>query len=202
MKRPIIRFDRNPAPVQGQGYGINWDTVDSRYTSLHDYLLTAPQVMDPERLRCLLDVYDEFDGEPVIYIRAKLLERVLLTKKIFLDGNPIVGTLTGVRCGVYAYPEWNVSWIKDEMQLAKMTSLGEMKIPQETEELLEKVYRKWKNRTCIALNNKMYKAKYGVNPAQYSKAGMYYDNVSVASGSGIADYCEFSFQVQGLGATH
>ena len=188
MKRPIIRFDRNSAPVQGQGYGINWDTVDSRYTSLHDYLLTAPQVMDPERLRCLLDVYDEFDGEPVIYIRAKLLERVLLTKKIFLDGNPIVGTLTGVRCGVYAYPEWNVSWIKDEMQLAKMTSLGEMKIPQETEELLEKVYRKWKNRTCIALNNKMYKAKYGVNPAQYSKAGMYYDNVSVASGSGIADY--------------
>ena len=180
MKRPIIRFDQNSAPIQGQGYGINWDTVDSRNASLHDYLLTAPQVMDPERLRCLLDVYDEFDGEPVIYIRAKLLERVLLTKKIFLDGNPIVGTLTGVRCGVYAYPEWNVSWIKDEMQLAKMTSLGEMKIPQETEELLEKVYRKWKNRTCIALNNKMYKAKYGVNPAQYSKAGMYYDNVSVA----------------------
>ena len=34
----------------------------------------------------------------------------------------------------------------------------------------------------------MYKDKYGVNPAQYSKAGMYYDNVSVASGSGIADY--------------
>ena len=27
-----------------------------------------------------------------------------------------------------------------------------------------------------------------MNPAQYSKAGMYYDNVSVASGSGIADY--------------
>ena len=54
MKRPMIRFDRNSAPVQGQGYGINWDTVDSRYTSLHDYLLTAPQGMDPERLRCLM----------------------------------------------------------------------------------------------------------------------------------------------------
>ena len=89
MKRPIIRFDRNSAPVQGQGYGINWDTVDSRYTSLHDYLLTAPQVMDPERLRCLLDVYDEFDGEPVIYIRAKLLERVRQPHCVNADRRPL-----------------------------------------------------------------------------------------------------------------
>ena len=183
----VMQFT-SPAPVEGQGYGINWDTAEQRVQELKDFLMTAPQVMDPERLRCLLDVYDEFAGESTLYIRAKLFERVLLTKKIFLDGNPIVGTLTGIRCGVNPYPEWNVSWIKDEMQLAKMTSLGEMKIPKETEELLEKVYKKWKNRTCIALNNKMYKDKYGVNPAQYSKAGMYYDNVSVASGSGIADY--------------
>ncbi len=183
----VMQFSQN-APVEGAGYAINWDTVDARYNELHDFLMTAPQVMDPERLRCLLDVYEEFAGESVFYIRAKLFERVLLTKKIFLDGNPIVGTLTGVRCGVNPYPEWNVSWIKDEMQLAKMTSLGEMKIPAETEELLTQVYKKWKNRTCIALNNKFYKDKYGVNPAQYSKAGMYYDNVSVASGSGIADY--------------
>ena len=183
----VIDFDSS-APVEGQGYAINWDTAEQRVTELKDYLMTAPQVMDPERLRCLLDVYEEFAGESTLYIRAKLFERVLLTKKIFLDGNPIVGTLTGIRCGVNPYPEWNVSWIKDEMQLAKMTSLGEMKIPKETEELLEKVYRKWKNRTCIALNNRMYKDKYGVNPAQYSRAGMYYDNVSVASGSGIADY--------------
>lgn len=183
----VFQF-RKEEQTEGSGYAINWHTVDARYKELHDYLMTSPQVMDPERLRCLLDVYDEFAGESTFYIRAKLLERVLMTKKIFLDGNPIIGTLTGIRCGVNPYPEWNVDWIKDEMQLAKMTSLGEMKIPQETQELLEKVYKKWKNRTCIALNNKYYKEKYGVNPAQYSRAGMYYDNVSVASGSGVADY--------------
>ena len=150
--------------------------------------MNAPQVMNPERLQFLNEAYEEFQGEPVFYIRAKLLERVLLKKKIFLDGNPIVGTLTGTRAGVYAYPEWNISWIKEEMQMAKMASLGEMKIPQETTELLEKTYKKWKGRTCIDLNNKMFKDKYGFNPAPYSKAGIYYDNVSVASGSGIADY--------------
>ena len=136
----VIEFTPS-APVEGQGYAINWDTAEQRVSELKDFLMTAPQVMDPERLRCLLDVYEEFAGESTLYIRAKLFERVLLTKKIFLDGNPIVGTLTGIRCGVNPYPEWNVSWIKDEMQLAKMTSLGEMKIPQETEELLEKEIR-------------------------------------------------------------
>ncbi|MDD2967719.1 MAG: glycyl radical protein [Desulfovibrionaceae bacterium] len=184
---PTLPFTSATAPA-AQGYSIDWSTAEQRVTELKDFLMNAPQVMDPERLRCLLDVYEEFAGEPVYYIRAKLFERVLLTKKIFLDGNPIVGTLTGIRAGVNPYPEWNVSWIKEEMQMAKMASLGEMKIPQETEELLMQVYKKWKNRTCIALNNKMYKDKYGVNPAQYSKAGLYYDNVSVASGSGIADY--------------
>jgi formate C-acetyltransferase len=174
--------------ASAKGYGINWDTAETRVKELKDYLMAAPQIMDPERLQFLNEVYEEFQGESVYYIRAKLFERVLTKKKIFLDGNPIVGTLTGVRAGVYAYPEWNVSWIKEEMQMAKMASLGEMKIPAETQELLEKTYKLWKGRTCIDLNNKMFKEKYGINPKPYAKAGMYYENVSVASGSGIADY--------------
>ncbi|MFK4766415.1 glycyl radical protein [Desulfobaculum sp. SPO524] len=177
-----------PAETAAAGYGINWDTADSRVKELKDFLMTAPQVMDPERLQFLNEVYEEFRGESTYYIRAKLFERVLTKKNIFLDGNPIVGTLTGVRAGVYAYPEWNVAWIKEEMQMAKMASLGEMKIPAETQELLEKTYKRWKGRTCIDLNNKMFKEKYGINPKQFAKAGMYYENVSVASGSGIADY--------------
>lgn len=181
------QFSENGAS-RGNGYAIDWTSTNARLKDLKEFLLNAPQVMDPERLQFLDEVYDEFAGEPVYYIRAKLLERVLLKKKIFLDGNPIVGTLTGTRAGVYAYPEWNVSWIKEEMQMAKMASLGEMKIPQETADLLEKTYKRWKGRTCIDLNNKMFKDKYGFNSAPYSKAGIFYDNVSVASGSGIADY--------------
>ncbi len=140
-----------------KGYGINWDTAEARVKENKDFLMAAPQIMDPERLEFMNDVYQKHQGEPVVYIRAKLFERVLTKKKIFLDGNPIVGTLTGVRAGVYAYPEWNVSWIKEEMQMAKMASLGEMKIPAETQELLEKTYKLWKGRTCVDQNNKMYK---------------------------------------------
>ena len=174
--------------VVGKGYAINWDTAEDRVKENKDFLMNAPQTMDPQRLQFLHEVYEEFRGEPVVYIRAKLFERVLTKKNIFLDGNPIVGCLTGDRAGVFAYPEWNVSWIKEEMQMAKMASLGEMKIPSDTEELLKQTYKEWKGRTCIDLNNKLYKDKYGVNPSKYAKAGMYYENVSVASGSGIANY--------------
>lgn len=174
--------------AEPKAYAINWSTADSRLVELKEFLLNAPQIMDPERLQFLGEVYEEYSGEHTFYKRAKLLERVLLKKKIFLDGNPIVGTLTGTRAGVYAYPEWNVSWIKEEMQLAKMASLGEMKIPSETQELLEKTYKNWKGKTCIDINNKLFKDKYGFSSTPYSKAGVFYDNVSVASGSGIADY--------------
>lgn len=172
----VHQFSENGAS-RGKGYAIDWTSTNARLKDLKEFLLNAPQVMDPERLQFLDEVYDEFAGEPVYYIRAKLLERVLLKKNIFLDGNPIVGTLTGTRAGVYAYPEWNVSWIKEEMQMAKMASLGEMKIPQETADLLEKTYKRWKGRTCIDLNNKMFKDKYGFNSAPYSRAGVFYDNV-------------------------
>lgn len=149
----------------GCGYAINWETAEDRVRECKEFLMSAPQTMDPERLQFLNEIYDEYRNEHPFIIRARLFERVLTKKKIFLDPNPLVGTLTGIRAGVYAYPEWNVSWIKDEMAMAKMSSLGEMKIPAETLELLQKTYKNWKGRTCIDVSNKMLKDIDGINPA-------------------------------------
>lgn len=179
---------KKSAKVTRIGYGINWETAEQRVREHKEFLMSAPQVMDPERLQFLNEVYEEYQGSSAFFIRAKLFERVLTKKQIFLDGNPIVGTLTGIRAGVYAYPEWNVSWIKDEMEMAKMSSLGEMSISPEALDLLKKTYTKWKGRTCIDVSNKMMKELYGVNPVPMSKAGLWYDHASIASGSGMADY--------------
>lgn len=169
-------------------YMIDWSTAEERIKEQKDFLLSAPQTMDPERLIFLNEIYDEYQGCSAFYIRAKLFERVLTKKKIFLDGNPLVGTLTGIRAGVYAYPEWNVSWIKDEMEMAKMSSLGEMTIPEETLDLLKKTYKRWKGKTCIDVSNSMMKEIYNINPVPMSKAGLWYDHASISSGSGMADY--------------
>ncbi len=115
-------WDENEASAKKcSGYYLNWNTADQRIKDLKGFLLDAPQKMDPLRLEVLLEVYDELSSEEPVIIRARLLERLLAKKNIFLDGNPIVGTISGFRAGVYAFPEWNVNWIKDEKDLAKMS---------------------------------------------------------------------------------
>lgn len=125
------------AEKAGHGtYAVDWATADDRIRLCKGIVTDTNQQMDPERLSVLKAVYEENLGEEPVLIRAKLLERLLLTKKLFLDENPVVGTLTSIRCGLYAYPEWSCDWIKDEMDMAKICSLGEIVIPDDTKELM------------------------------------------------------------------
>lgn len=169
---------------------INWDTAEQRVKDHKAFLMDAPQKMDPQRLQFLLDVYDEYKGEPSVILRARLFERVLTQKDIFLDGNPVVGTMTGIRAGVYPYPEWQVNWIKDEMDMVKMSSLGEVSIPQETQDLLKKVYKTWKGKTTYDRSNKIYKEIYGENAELLVKSGWIYPVNDNSTGSGACNYAK------------
>lgn len=169
---------------------VNWETAAQRIKDHKAFLMEAPQKMDPQRLQILMDVYDECKGEPIVIVRAKLLERLLSQKGIFLDGNPIVGTMTGIRAGVYPYPEWQVNWIKDEMDMVKMSSLGEVSIPQETQDLLKKVYKQWKGNTTYDRANKIYKEIYGENAELLVKSGWIYPVNDNSTGSGACNYAK------------
>ena len=54
----VHQFEDNAAKG-AQGYAINWDTAEARVKDLKAYLMNAPQVMDPERLQFLNEVYEE-----------------------------------------------------------------------------------------------------------------------------------------------
>lgn len=170
------------------GYAINWNTAEQRISDHKNFLLDAPQKMDNQRLQFLIDTYEECKGESVFYIRAKLLERVLSQKTIFLDGNLLVGTMGGERAAVYPYPEWQVNWVKDELDAVKMSSLGELNIPEETKELLKKIHKLWKGKTTYDRANKLYKDIYGENAELLVKAGWIYPVNDNSTGSGVADY--------------
>ncbi|MDR1546942.1 MAG: glycyl radical protein [Deltaproteobacteria bacterium] len=169
-------------------YDLDWSSAERRLKEIKDFLLAAPQTMDPERLKFLLEVYEERQGEAPVIVRARLLERVLTKKTIFLDDNPVVGALTGVRAGVYAYPEWSADWIKDEIDLAKMGSLGEIKISAETQDLLKQVYAKWKGRTVFDQANRGYQELYGEDPKRLFKAGALFEGPAYTTGTGAVDY--------------
>lgn len=169
---------------------VHWETAEQRIKDHKAFLMDAPQKMDPQRLQFILDVYDEYKGEPSVILRARLFERVLTKKDIFLDGNPVVGTMTGVRAGVYPYPEWQVNWIKDEMDMIKMSSLGEVSIPQATQDLLKDVYKTWKGKTTYDRANKIYKEIYGENAELLVKSGWIYPVNDNSTGSGACNYAK------------
>lgn len=177
---------------------INWDTADQRIKAHKAFLMDAPQKMDPQRLQFLMEVYEEYKSESNVMLRARLLERVLTRKNIFLDDNPVVGTMTGIRAGVYPYPEWQVNWIKDELDMVKMSSLGELDIPKETQDLLKQVHKQWKGNTTYDRANKIYKEIYNENAELLVKSGWIYPVNDNSTGSGACDYAKVIYQ--GIGA--
>mgnify|MGYP000497215592 FL=1 len=115
---------------------------------------------------------------------------MLNNKKIYLDGNPIVGSLAGGRAMIYAYPEWQCNWVKDDLDSEKLalSSLGEVRFSDETKEILKKVYKTWKGKTTYDRANKLYKELYGGNAELLVKCGWIYPVNDNSTGSGVADY--------------
>ena len=82
----VHQFEDNAAKG-AQGYAINWDTAEARVKDLKDYLMNAPQVMDPERLQFLNEVYEEYilRGHPFSEAQARCLPRPEIVPCRFLS---------------------------------------------------------------------------------------------------------------------
>ena len=74
-------------------------------------LLSAPANIDIERIKFLLEVYQETEGQPDIIRRAMLFHKLCTEKTIFIDDNPIVGTQTQYKYGAYPVPEFGAGWL-------------------------------------------------------------------------------------------
>jgi len=78
-----------------------------------DLAHTSP-VLGAERFKFIVESYKETEGQPTIVRRAKLFEKTLREKTIYIDENPIIGTVTEYRAGVYPYPEYACKWMRKE----------------------------------------------------------------------------------------
>ena len=87
---------------------------DARIDALKEQLRSTPWEVDYERHVIMHDVYQETVGVQEVIRRARLIEAMMERKKIYIDDNLFVGSITGKTNGVYPYPEWNVEWMKEE----------------------------------------------------------------------------------------
>ena len=158
---------------------------------IKEFLLDAPQKIDTERLKFLLEAYEEFSSEPIILLRAHLFEKVLTNKTLFIDDNPIVGTVTGHPAGVYIYPEWDSDWIIKEMNQAMMSHLGKVDISDEDKALMRQAGKFFKKRSATYKAHQLSKQLNNYDPANDIKAGLFTEGTLFTVGAGNVDYGTF-----------
>lgn len=160
-------------------------------TKMKEFLYNAPQKIDIERLSCLLDTYREHSNDPVIVLRAKVFANLLHTKKLYIDDNPIVGTVTSLPAGVYIYPEWDSDWIIKEMNQAMMSHLGKVDITDEEKALMREAARFFKHRSATAKAHELSRQLHGYDPKDDIKAGLFTETTTFTVGAGNVDYATF-----------
>jgi len=163
-----------------------------------EFLLNAPQKIDTERLAYLLEAYKEFDYEPTVVLRARLFDKLLRGKRLFLDDNPIAGTVTSHAAGVYIYPEWDSEWIIKEINQAMMSHLGKIDISKEEKQLMLEASRFFKERSVSVKAKRLARQLHDWDPRDFIEAGLFTEGATFTKGAGNVDY--ETFVNRGLGA--
>ncbi|MFA4835627.1 MAG: pyruvate formate lyase family protein [Dehalococcoidia bacterium] len=92
--------------------------LSDRVKRLKNSLLTRQVRLSCERVRFLLDAWRESEGHPAIIRSARVLDKYLRGMTLYIDENPIVGSLTKYRYGCQPYPEWACAAFQDPNQVS------------------------------------------------------------------------------------
>ncbi|WP_089610120.1 glycyl radical protein [Dehalobacterium formicoaceticum] len=163
---------------------------DERVHNLKAILLDAPQKLDNERLELLNEIYPLTDGEPQILRRAKLLAHILENKTLYIDDSIFAGSLTQYVCGVYAFPEWNCDWMKNN-EGTIISHLGEVEVTEADRATFGDIVNYWGTRNCYDNANKMFEEVYGYSSMPAQETGVFYDGNSWPAGGGTMNYERF-----------
>lgn len=133
-------------------------------------LLSATARIDIERDQCMVSAYRETDGLPMVVRQGTFFKRLCSEKTIFLDDNPIVGTLTQHKYGGYPFMEIGPLWMKrvDEFRLP----LGFATVTDEEKEWIRQSVEFWRHRNIFSRTRDMVKQSLGVDIGALQKAGV------------------------------
>ncbi len=145
--------------------------MTERIAKLRRSIIDSPIVHDVERLKFLMEVYPETDGESPIMRQAKVFDRVVSCKTIYIDENPIAGTVGRGRNYTYAYPEFSCDWMADESNYA--TYRGAVGFQEEERGLINKTVDYWSNRSEQAISQRIYDSLHPGEPDACTLFGGY-----------------------------
>ncbi|MFA4837402.1 MAG: pyruvate formate lyase family protein [Dehalococcoidia bacterium] len=137
-----------------------------------------------ERLKFLLEAYRDAGGEPPIITRARVLDKYLRGMTLYIDDNPIVGSLTQYRRGVNPYPEYSSSWIKR----VRVSTFGELGLSPEEREILGSAADHFRGRDQMSKAENIFKEVTGQDRRGFVRHGLWADTVGIRLGFTNVDY--------------
>jgi formate C-acetyltransferase len=162
--------------------------LSERVRRLRETLFEQPACLDSTRLRCLMEVYTEFDGAAEVIKRAKVFERLLSEVEIFIDDNLIVGNQSKYRKGLVPFPEYSCRWMRREGEV--FTSMGKTTLTEEDRELLTKAVDYWEDKCIASRANELYAWKHPGEARRndYIKYGVWNDHAGTPPGRVSVNY--------------
>ncbi len=145
--------------------------LSERVRKEKEELLSAPPHLDIERIKFMLEVYGETEGEPEAIRRAKFFDKVCSEKTIYIDDNPLAGTLTRFKYGGFVVPEIGSRWMKrvDTMSLQRG---GEFPLGDEDRQWVGKVADYWQDRNVFNRTKQIMLDTRGVDIGILQKVGL------------------------------
>lgn len=171
-------------------FGKNLVVDDLRVKRMKDQVMDTPQELDMERIKILMSSYKKTEGLPAMTRRARFFEELMTTKKLYIDENLFVGSMASAPLRIYAHPEWNIDWMKSEMQVIP-THLGAVQISDEQKEMYKEVVAYWDGKTNNDRANKMFQEKYGIDPIPPQATGLFFAGTTWPGGGGCLNYNKF-----------
>lgn len=161
--------------------------MTDRVKRLKDSLIILNRPVSNERLKFVMEAYQDTHGHSPGMVRAKLLDKVLSWMTIFIDENPIVGSQTKYRGGVQPMPEWSCKWMREEKTI--FGSLGEVLVTDEDRKALQEAIDFWDGKSAIDRVKEMWNQKHpDINVDNYRRAGIWSDVVGAPMGRVCVGY--------------
>jgi len=162
------------------------DILSMRIFKEKEELLSAVPRIDIDRLKFLLEVYGETEGLPPITRVSRLFHRLCSKKGIFIDKNPIVGTLTKYKYGSNPMPEFGCRWMKrvDKFALQR----GYVDLTDEDRKWINKAADYWRDTNIFNRTKEIIQQSLGVNIGLLAKCGLGTELTPGGFMDGVPDY--------------
>jgi len=143
--------------------------LSERVRAIKERLLTDTPRVSVEKIKLQLEIYQENDGQPSVIKRARLFNRLCREKAIFIDDNPLVGTLTEHSYGSYPIVEFGSRWMKrtETFHLQR----GKATVTDEERGWINQAADHWENANIFSRTKKIISESLGADIGLLQKCG-------------------------------